>query len=32
MPKFSRDPAREQFWRQTIADWRASGLIRDRVE
>ncbi len=26
MPKFQRDPVREQFWRQTIADWRASEL------
>lgn len=30
MPKTQRDPAREQFWRQTMADWRASGrTIRD---
>ena len=30
MPKPQRDPAREQFWRQTIADQRASGrTIRD---
>ena len=25
MPKAHRDPAREQFWRQVLADWRASG-------
>ncbi len=30
MPKPQRDLVREQFWRQTIADWRASGrTIRD---
>ena len=30
MPKPQRDPVREQFWRETIADWRASGrTIRD---
>ena len=30
MPKSQLDPAREQFWRQTMADWRASGrTIRD---
>jgi hypothetical protein len=26
MPKPQRDLAREQFWRQTLADWRTSGL------
>jgi hypothetical protein len=26
MPKPQRDLAREQFWRQTLADWRSSGL------
>jgi hypothetical protein len=30
MPKHQRDPVREQFWREAIADWRASGrTIRD---
>ena len=30
MPKHQRDPIREQFWRQTIAEWRVSGrTIRD---
>jgi hypothetical protein len=26
MPKPQRDLVREQFWRQTLADWRSSGL------
>lgn len=30
MPKPQRDPAREQFWRQTIADQQAGGrTVRD---